>query len=420
MSAPAAVLDPTRGPTRRPLANVQVLDPDEEFDRKVRRRVGLAWSLLLLNTLTFYPKTWSGQPLLLPVPSIVGKAITQGALPLALLAALSVNRRIAIRPNVFLCLTGLLAIEAAMNTVEATHIGTIYRAVRLATFLVTLWLLTPWWGRRDLLLVRCHLRAVYIVLASVLLGLVAAPSTALAQGRLAGAIWPTPPTQVAEFAAVTMGVVIVLWMGGQFSGRFALPVAAGCTAILLLTHTRTALVATIGGIVVGGLSLLASRARVRKLFAVGTVVASVAGIALSGFLTTWLARGQNTQELTKLTGRTIVWSAVENIPRTKFQDLFGFGLSNKSFNGLPIDSNWLASYLDQGLFGVAVSAAILVFLLVTAFFQPRGIQRALALFLVTYCLAASFTETGFSDASTYLLYLALAASLLVPRKAAAT
>ena len=165
-------------------------------------------------------------------------------------------------------------------------------------------------------------------------------------------------------------------------------------AILLLTHTRTALVAMIGGVVVGGLSLLASRARVRKLFAVGTVVASVGGIALSGFLTTWLARGQNTQELTKLTGRTIVWSAVENIPRTKFQDLFGFGLSNKSFNGLPIDSNWLASYLDQGLFGVAVSAAILVFLLVTAFFQPRGIQRALALFLVTYCLAASFTETG--------------------------
>ena len=41
-------------------------------------------------------------------------------------------------------------------------------------------------------------------------------------------------------------------------------------------------------------------------------------------------------------------------------------------------------------------------------------QRALALFLVTYCLVASFTETGLSDASAYLLELALAASLLVP------
>ena len=35
--------------------------------------------------------------------------------------------------------------------------------------------------------------------------------------------------------------------------------------------------------------------------------------------------------------------------------IFGFGLSNKSYNGLPVDSNWLACYLDQGLFGVVFS-----------------------------------------------------------------
>jgi hypothetical protein len=92
---------------------------------------------------------------------------------------------------------------------------------------------------------------------------------------------------------------------------------------------------------------------------------------------------------------------------------FGMGLSNKSFDGLPIDSNWFASYNDQGLFGVAVCAAILLFLLITAFFQPRGVQRALALFLTTYCLVASFTEVGFTDVSPYLLEVTLAASLLV-------
>jgi len=42
------------------------------------------------------------------------------------------------------------------------------------------------------------------------------------------------------------------------------------------------------------------------------------------------------------------------------------------------------------------------------------VQRALALFLVTYCLVASFTEVGFTDASTYLLDMTVAASLLVP------
>ena len=57
---------------------------------------------------------------------------------------------------------------------------------------------------------------------------------------------------------------------------------------------------------------------------------------------------------------------------------------------------------------------ILVFLLVTAYFQPRGVQRALALFLVTYCVVASFTEVGFTDVSPYLLDLFVAASLLVP------
>lgn len=97
--------------------------------------------------------------------------------------------------------------------------------------------------------------------------------------------------------------------------------------------------------------------------------------------------------------------------------IFGFGLSNKSFNGLPIDSTWLAAYLDLGLFGVAICAAMLVFTLVNAFLQPRGVNRALALFLVTYCMAASFTETGISDASTYLLELTLAASLIIPRAA---
>jgi hypothetical protein len=37
-----------------------------------------------------------------------------------------------------------------------------------------------------------------------------------------------------------------------------------------------------------------------------------------------------------------------------------------------------------------------------------------ALFLLVYCLIASFTETGLGQASTYMLDLTIAASLLVP------
>jgi len=168
------------------------------------------------------------------------------------------------------------------------------------------------------------------------------------------------------------------------------------------------------GVLVAGLSLVTAKARVRKLFAAAGVVISIGAITLSGVVTSWLARGETANELTGLTGRTDVWTAVVTVPRDTFQVVFGFGLSNLSFSGLPIDSNWLGAYLDLGLLGVAAGAAMLLYMLVAAYFQPRGAQRALALFLVTYCLVSSFTETGLSDASMYLLELTLAASLLVP------
>ena len=398
----------------RPRPGVPWVKPSEQSGRWLRRRVGIAWALLLLNVMTFYPKTWSGQPLTVPIPSSIGKLITQGALPAALLVALSTNRRLWIRPNVFLCLVSLLIVEGVATITQAPHLGTIYRTFRLAEFVAVLWLLTPWWGRRDLLLLRYHLAAISVVLGSVVLGLLVAPGHALAQGRLAGTLWPTPPTQVAEFAAVTMGLVVVLWLSNLVSGRVTLLVVAFTTAILLLTHTRTALIGAMAGLLVAGLSLFAWKSRVRKLFMTGAAVALIVALTLSRAVTAWLARGEGTQQLTNLTGRRLVWDAIVSIPRDWFQVLFGFGLSNKSFQGLPIDSNWLASYYDQGLFGVAVCAAMLIFLLLTAYFQPRGVQRALALFLVVYCVIASLTETGFTDASTYLLYLTLAASMLVP------
>ena len=53
--------------------------------------------------------------------------------------------------------------------------------------------------------------------------------------------------------------------------------------------------------------------------------------------------------------------------------------------------------------------SLLVFLAVT---HRRGLRRAIALFLVSYCVVASITETGLGDASPYLLELTVAASLL--------
>jgi hypothetical protein len=384
-------------------------------ERSTRRWVTLCFFLLVLNVLTFYPKTWSGQPLIVPIPSAVGKLITQGSLPVALVIALAVNRRKMVRPSIFIGLFALVLVEVAISALVAKQLGTSYRVLRLGGFIATLWLLSPWWGRKDLLLVKAYLWAMGIVLAQVLLGLLVSPSRALGGGRLGGAFWPTPPTQVAEFAAVTMGLLIVLWLSRQAPGRLTLVGCALAGFILIETHTRTALVAITAGLLIAGLSMISVNRRVRKVFGWAAVVIGAAVLTLSSFLTTWLARGQQgTGQLTNLTGRTDVWAAVVDRPRNMFQTLFGFGLSNKSFNGLPVDSNWLATYLDQGLVGVITAATVVIFVLVSACFLPRGRNTALALFLAVYVLVASFTETGFSDASTYLLELTLAASLVMP------
>lgn len=384
-------------------------------ERSVRRGVYLVWSLLFVNVLTFYPTTWNGLPLAVPIPSKIGKAITQGALLAALLVALMVNRRRLIRPNVFLCVVSLLVIDAVLAGLQSEHLlGTSYRTFRLAAFVVTLWLLSPWWGRRDLLLVRCHLGFISAMLGSVLIGLLISPSKAMDQGRLAGVLWPIPPTEVAHFAAVTFGIAVVLWLGSRISGRAALLTAAATGAILLLTHTRTALIGLLVGLLVASLSLFTMKTRVRKLLAAAGVVLVLGDMTLSGVVTSWLSRGESSQQLTSLTGRTVVWNAVVGAPRDELQRIFGFGLSNLSFNGLPIDSNWLGAYLDLGLAGVVICATMLLFPLVAAYFQPRGVERALGLFLVTYCLFSSFTETGLSSPTMYLLDLTLAASLLVP------
>ena len=126
----------------------------------------------------------------------------------------------------------------------------------------------------------------------------------------------------------------------------------------------------------------------------------------------WATRGQSTEQVYQLTGRTLVWTSVFAEPRPWFQQLFGQGLSNKSFNGLAIDSSWVATYHELGWLGVALGACFLLIPLMTAVTRPPGLRRGVAVFLLVYCLVSSFTETGLGDASLYLLEVVLAASLL--------
>jgi hypothetical protein len=367
------------------------------------------WVALFANVLAF-----SALPTLVPIPTTLGQLLTQGALPAAVLLVLLANPGGVIRPNLFLVLLTMLAVVALMVSIHSEFVyGSTFRACRLLAFTAVLWLLTPWWGRSDFALLRAHLTCLRVVLGTVLVGAILAPGVAFSYGgRLSGALWPIPPTQVAHYAAVLLGCTVVLWFAGAVRGRTALLTLLGAGAALVGTHTRTALLAMTIGLAVAGASMFLGHARVRRASALLGVISIIAATYFAPLIVGWLWRGQSLEDATQLTGRTKVWSSIFGLQRPWLEELFGSGLSNKSFNGLPIDSNWLAVYLDQGWFGVIVDAALLIILILLAATQMRGVRRALALFLVAYCLMASITETGLGDASPYLLELVVAASLL--------
>ncbi len=138
-------------------------------------RVWVVWALLFFNVLSF-----STMATVVPIPHKVGQALTQGALVVAFVLALTINPKVKVRPNLFLGLYSVLAIVSLAMSIRFIGIGTTYRAFRLFGFVVVLWLLTPWWGRRDVVLLRSQLRFLVVVLASIGLGLLISPHKALA------------------------------------------------------------------------------------------------------------------------------------------------------------------------------------------------------------------------------------------------
>ena len=393
----------------RPLSRARGRVGAEARDRWIEHRVWAVWGFLTLNVLTF-----SAGVSVIPIPSTVGKVITQGSLPMALVFAISCNRKLAFRPSIFMCLISLLALETVLTELYAQFpVGTGIGAARFIGFAAVMWLLTPFWGRRDMLLVRCHLKTLLIIFSLQIVGLIVGPGKTLGN-RFAGVIWPIPGTQVAHYMAILLGLLTILWFCRKISGRTLLLIGPAAAVMLILTHTRTALVALLVGVLIAGLSLITAMPRVRTFFAVVLVGGGTVWISASAAITAWLARGENAQQLSDLSGRTNFWGPLLAYPRTPFQEIFGFGILNGSFDGQPIDSNWMSSYQNQGLWGVTICALVVIFLYLSASFAPRGPQRAIALFLITYCLIASYTEDGFTEPTTYLLDLFLAASLLVP------
>jgi len=378
--------------------------------RRAPPLVGVVWALLVVNTLGS-----QGADTIVPIPRPVIQVITQGAVLVAFAIALVLNPRVRIRPSAYLFLLSLLVIVSIAASAQlGSGYGAFFRCFRFTMFVATLWLLSPWWF--DALgFVRNHIKALGAVLLTVVAGLAMAPGLAMPGGnggRLVGVVWPLSAPQVGQFAAVVAGLTIVLWLGRNTDGRSVGLVAAPAIVLLLLSHTRTAALGLVVGLAVAGLSLAIASARARRVVSRAVLGAGLVALTAGSVVKAWVLRGQDEENFANLTGRQKVWDALLARPRTLSEQAFGVGLTDKSFGGLPIDSSWLAAYHEQGLVGVVIVAAFLATLIVVAVLCPPSLQRACAIFLITYCLVASYTEASLSDASPYLLYLAVAAALL--------
>ncbi|WP_033318809.1 membrane protein [Streptomyces yerevanensis] len=380
------------------------------------KAVGIVWALLALNTLGS-----AGAKTIVPLPRSLIQMATMGALAAAFALALALNLRLRIRASAFVFLLTLLLVPSVISSANLdVGFGALFRCARLALFVGTLWLLSRWWDG-SLTFVRHHIRMYFAVLGTAAAGLVISPGAAMPEtygGRLVGALWPLTPPQIGQYAAVIIGLTVLLVLGRRTTRGSAAVVIVPSLVLLALTHTRTATVGLLVGLVLAIGSLVLNSAAARRFFAWAVLVSAVAAVGFASALQAWFLRGQSKEYFTSLTGRAKVWDALLAAPRTTTEQVFGVGLGDKSFGGLPIDNSWLAVYHEQGLIGVTLVAAILIVLTGVALLRPPSLPRACAIFLISYVAISSYTEAGLGDASAYLLHLALAASLLAAPAAA--
>ena len=380
------------------------------------KAVGMVWVLLGLNTLGS-----AGAKTIVPLPRSLIQMVTMGALVAAFTLALALNLRLRVRAGSFVFLLTLLLVPSVISSANLeVGFGALFRCTRLALFVGTLWLLSRWWDG-GLTFVRHHIRMYFAVLGSVAVGLVISPGTALPEyygGRLVGALWPLTPPQIGQYAAVIIGLTVLLLLGRRTDKAGATVIIVSSLVLLALTHTRTATIGLIIALTLAVGSLILTSAAARRFFTWAVLSATVAAVVFSSALRAWFLRGQDQENFSNLTGRAKVWDALLAEDRTTAEKWFGVGLGDKSFGGLPIDNSWLAVYHEQGLIGITIVATLVAVLGAVALLRPPSLQRACAIFLISYCGISSYTEAGLGDASPYLLHLALAAALLAAPAAA--
>ncbi|HWC66450.1 MAG TPA: hypothetical protein VG478_00150 [Acidimicrobiales bacterium] len=377
--------------------------------RTERRRVTAVWILLFCSSLS-----WSiDQPAyVVPIPTRAEQVGTGLALLAAGYLAYRSNPRLRLQgawPAVIYAVVPVVALCAPLAGVAG--LGSMFRAGRFLAALGVLALLAPTWRRDAWVLANAHARVLRLMIGIALAWFVVGKGVNL-EGRLIAQVPALYAPQVGQFAAVLIGVTILQALSGAPRlPRGGLWIALGIIA-LLLSKTRTPLVAGAVALGLAALSLCLTHARARRVLAGLLIAGPLLYVALAPFVRSFLRRDQTEDVLSTLTGRTTAWAKVHAFPRTGFQELFGVGYADKSIDGVPIDNGYIATYHEIGKIGLLAVIVVLGVLAVRAFVHTASARRAVAVFLVIFVAIASYTETGIGDMSAYVMHLVLAGAMV--------
>lgn len=379
------------------------------------RWVAVCWYLLFCNL-----RGLSGDSVL-PIPRLALKAVLWSCLLLAFGIALARNRRLEIRPNVFLALVSLLALATVPTLlVVGGGVDGLLALGRYAMVVAVLWLLSP--SMRDgLQFVRYHLQVLCVVLAVVFLGLLVAPRQSLStpEGlRLHSVLVPLQATAVSSTSGLVVGLAVILAINRMIEVRIASALGVVGVVALLLAKTRMPVAALVLGlaVAVGGQALVMARARRFLVWSAG--LAALGVLTLLPAIMAFVRRGQRGDWMSNLTGRDETWDALLAEERGLARRWFGEGLRERGLSGRPIDSTWLGAYYQQGLVGVTIVGIVFLAVFVCAVVRLPSASRSLALFLVTYCVVSSYTASTLGDANEFLLHMFVAAAALIGGDAA--
>jgi O-antigen ligase len=316
-------------------------------------------------------------------------------------------------------LAGFLAIAVLSTLWSVEPLVTFLKAVQLvvAYLLVALWVRT---SPSAYLVDRLGWVAHTILLAAAA-GLVLAPGRAMAPISDAdptlrlGGIFPAIAPDLLGFVAVVGLLYLAARVGPSWTlgrgMRFALAITY--VAVLLLTRARTSLVLLPMGLLV----LLLQDHRRRGTLALFLPIVGVGIVCVlslySGQIAHFVSRGENSQTLSTLTGRTDTWQLARTAWLKKPFTGYGFYAGHRlgrvsSIETQNLDNMWVETLLDTGMFGVLPLAA---FVAAGGLAMKRWVNRGsashrLAVSVYVVALLSSFVNPSLQQANYPMILFA--------------